>query len=184
MLLKELKVIINKSRKLIKENGNIFDITLIGSSIKGKSKPSDIDLIIIFKRKIPQKDIEIALNKIRSSNIHAGYVFFEDLYKESIWQTIIHEGISLKNNKKISNLLGFKSSIIFSYNLKKMKPADKSRFSHSLYGRKKTEGLLFEVKGEELGRGCFSVPVEKSEEIYDFFKKWSIDFKVKKSLIV
>ena len=50
-LLKNTKLM-SKVQALIKENQDeILDIVLFGSSVRGKEKPRDIDLLIIYKTK-------------------------------------------------------------------------------------------------------------------------------------
>ncbi len=114
---------------------------------------------------------------------HVEHLLLSELYKEPLWQTVIHEGLSLTQNRPIHEILGFSSRMLFTYNLERLPTAKKSVFSHALFGRSGTEGVLRESKGKALGRGCILVPVETSEKIREFLDTWGVDYSVMKALI-
>ncbi len=179
---KKLKSLQDFSRKIFEKNKDIiFDIVLFGSSIKGKAKPADIDIAVVFKKKIGQERI----NKIFEGlgQFHMEYVFLEELYKETLWPTILQEGYSLLQSKHVYKMLGFDSMFLFVYDLKKLNNSNKSRFSHALFGKKKRDGLLFEMKGKQLGRGCIAIGTENSERMRSFFETWNVSYSVYRALL-
>ncbi|MBI4163559.1 MAG: hypothetical protein HY512_01740, partial [Candidatus Aenigmarchaeota archaeon] len=164
-----------------KNKGNIFDIVLLGSSVKGKTKPEDTDITVIFNQSISQEKIHKIIKLFKGT--HTEYVFLKELYKETLWPTIIQEGYSLIHAEFIHKLIGFNSGFLFVYDLKSLEKSSKSRFSHALFGRADNEGLLYELKGKQLGRGCISVPTENSEKIRSFFETWKTNYSVYRTLL-
>ena len=158
----------------------IFDIILFGSSIKGKTKPRDTDIVVVFNQKLPQNKINNMLSLFQ--NCHSEYVFLEELYREPLWTTIIQEGYSLIHSEFVHSVLGFESYFLFTYDLKNLGKVSKSRFSHALFGRKK-DGLLSEIGGKVFGKGCVLVPTEKSEKMRSFLETWKINYTVYRSLL-
>src|SRR3989338_9654176 len=116
-----------------KNKGNIFDIVLLGSSVKGKTKPEDIDITIIFNQPTTQDKIHKTINIFKG--MHAEYVFLKELYNETLWATIIQEGYSLIHKEFIHKLIVFNSDFLFVYDLKSLEKTSKSQFSHALFVR-------------------------------------------------
>ena len=154
-----------------KNKDKIFDIVLFGSIVKGKEIVKDIDIAIIFKTKD-----DVILNKVRSLGVHVNYVLLDEIYTEDLWKTLIREGISIINNKKLSSVFGFQSYGLFTYNLTKIKR--KSRFSQVLMGYK-SESTLKKVKGTLLKPGVILVPIGKVEFFRTFLEVWEVDYTLK-----
>ena len=154
--------------------GQIFDIILFGSAVKAKEFVSDIDIAVVFRT---EKD-ESVLNKIRSLDklIHVDHILLSELYSESLWRTIIREGISVVSNKKIADVFGLKCFGIFTYNLTKVKR--KSRFSQVLMGYK-SESILKKTDGKILKPGVILIPMEKVELFRAFLETWNVDYTLK-----
>jgi len=179
---KNLKSLQDLSKKIYLNNkDHVFDIVLFGSSVKGKNRPRDIDIAIIISSKIPQDRINSILSLFKG--MHAEYVFLSELYKETLWPTILQEGYSLIHSDFVHKILGFDSSVLYVYDLANLDKVSKSRFAHALLGRKKGDGLLSEFGGKPLGRGCVSVPIENSEKIRSFLETWKINYSVYKTLL-
>lgn len=151
----------------------IFDIILFGSEVKGKEFASDIDIVIIFRTKD-----DSVLAKVRSlrANIHVDYVLLDELYKESLWKTIIREGVSVVYNRNVSSIFGLSAYGLFTYNLTKIEK--KSRFSQVLMGYK-SESMLKKVNGEILRAGVILVPISKVELFRTFLERWNVDYSLK-----
>lgn len=166
--------------------GNVVDIFIIGSSIKGKLQPNDIDIIVLLRDKDLRKAEETLFNIKESvdfiKNVHIEPLFVDSMLSESIFLTVLHEGFSIKEGKNVSDLLNIESYSIFSYNLKSLSKIDKVRFAQALYGRKK-DGLLYQEKGVSLGSGSFMIPISKEEIFKEFFKKWKVKFERKKAFV-
>ena len=164
---------------------NLIDIFLIGSFLKNKISPQDIDIILLFKEKDLQKIENLAYKiqeKTKIKNLHIESIFVESMFKEKIFTTILHEGISIKNNKKVSEIFDLNSFILFRYNLQNLDKIKKVQFAQTLYGRG-GKGILHNEKGISLGQGSFMVPVEKEEIFKELFKKWKINFSRKRIFI-
>ncbi len=156
-----------------KNKDRIFDIILFGSAVKAKEFVSDIDIAVVFKAKD-----ESVLGKIRllGKNIHVDYVLLDELYSESLWKTLIREGISVVYNKKISSIFALQSYGLFTYNLTKIKR--KARFSQVLMGYK-AESMLKKVGGKILKPGVILVPIHKIELFRTFLETWEVDYTLK-----
>ena len=79
MRLNELEQLKKTSKKICNENKNVFDVVLFGSSVKGKFKPGDIDLCVVFKNKISQQGVINILNLLKP--FHVEHLFLDELYK-------------------------------------------------------------------------------------------------------
>lgn len=181
-----------KLKKKLKEylkNKEIVDIVIIGSCLKDKEEPRDIDIIIIFAGK-NYKIIEEIVYKIKeetssieeTEEIHIEPIIIHNLFKEKIFSTILHEGFSIRNNNFFSELAGFKAFSLFTFSLSNLSKIEKVKFSQALYGRK-NNGLLYEERGKSLGKGSFMVPVEKEELFKQMMEKWKIKYSTKRTLI-
>jgi len=186
--MQELKSqMILKLRNILKNKikGNIVDIFIIGSSLKNKLVPGDLDIIVLFREK--KVDVGDLLYEIKEGSnfikeLHIESIFVESFFSEKIFLTILHEGFSIKENKFVSELLGLNSLSIFTYDLKNLPKVGKVRFAQALYGRKK-DGLLFSEKGTSLGNGSFMIPVKREEIFKEFLKKWKVSFKYKRAFV-
>ncbi len=177
----KLKQVLKKHLK-----NNIADIFIIGSSIKNKLKPNDLDLIVLFKEK-NLKQVEDNLFEIKEGldfikSVHIEPIFADSMFSEGIFLTLMHEGFSIRYSKPISDSLNLKSYSIFSYNLENLSKIDKVRFAQALYGRK-GKGLLFESRGISLGAGSFMVDVGREELFKEFFIKWKVKYRRKRAFV-
>lgn len=180
-LKKKLTSILEKHLK-----DNIADIFIIGSSLKNKLVPNDLDLIVLFKErnlKLVEEclfDIKEELDFIKS--VHIEPLFVESMFKESVFFTVLHEGFSIREGKSISEIFKVKAHILFSYNLKNLSKVDKVKFAQALYGRK-ADGLIYREKAISLGQGSFMSLVDREEIFKDFFKEWKVKYNRKKVFV-
>lgn len=181
MLSERLKSLQSLSRKVCKAEKSVFDVVLFGSSIKEKYRPGDIDICIIFRQEMEERKRERIAEVFKGC--HVEHLFLHELYKEPLWQTLIHEGFSLVKNKFVHEIFGFDSQIIFRYDLKKLDSVKKSMFSHALVGRDGEGGVLRQTKGIVLGKGCVMIPAEASEKIREFLETWGVEYSVMKALV-
>ena len=169
-------------KNFLKKEKFLVDIFLFGSALKGKEKPKDIDLIALVREKNYEKieDILYQIKKLGDRlniKLHIEPIVIDDIYTQKVYVSLLHEGFSIKHNKFLNELIGFKSLMLITYNLTNKSSSDKVRFSYALYGRKKGEGLLKSLKGKEVGKGAILVPVDKQEIIREFFKQWDVHIK-------
>jgi hypothetical protein len=159
----------------------LVDIFLFGSALKSKEKPNDVDVITLFRNKKYEEieSINYRLKKIGTElniNLHIEPIIIDNLHKEKVYINLLHEGLSIKYMKSLSELLQCRSYILIIYSLKNKTASDKVRFSYALYGRKKGKGFLRKINGKEIGKGSIFVPIAKQELIRDFFKQWNVSF--------
>jgi len=185
---KSQSLLIQKLKSTLKSKikDNIADIFIIGSALKNKLSPRDIDLMVLFKDK-NLKEVEERLYNIKESldfikEAHIEPIFSGSMFKEKIFATILHEGFSIKENEFVSKTIGLESLSIFTYGLENLSKLDKIRFAQTIYGRKK-DGLLYQENGISLGQGSFMVPIEKEEIFKELMKKWKIKYKSKRAFV-
>jgi len=166
-------------------NEFITDIFIIGSLIKDKFEPRDMDLIVLFRCK-DYKKIENLLyeikNSIKGHMLHVEPLIIDDFFNKSISSTILFEGISLKNNSSISDMLNFYSYSLFTFSLSNLSNIQKVRFAQTVYGRK-NNGLIKTEEGKMLGKGAFIVPVNKEELFKEVFNKFNVKADVTRIII-
>jgi predicted nucleotidyltransferase len=174
----------NICRTFSRSNKCVVDIILFGSFAREKESPGDIDIAVVTASTCADVD---KLEKIISTKVklpvHISVLDVKTLFKHTLWKTIIHEGISLLDGKKISEKLGYKPYVLLWYNLSNLKPVDKVKFSHALFGRSGRRGLLDELGGVSIGKGVLLVPVNKEDEIRDLFFEWGLPFERRRILV-
>ncbi|MBL7159977.1 MAG: nucleotidyltransferase domain-containing protein [Candidatus Aenigmarchaeota archaeon] len=159
-----------------RKNKSITDIVLFGSFAREKTKPKDIDLALIILEKINAEKLQSQIERKLKLPVHISILKSKSLFKETLWKTIMHEGISLLRGKEVSEMLGFEPLVLFWYNLSKLKQSDKVRFSYALFGRDGKSGILKKIRGKSLGKGVLLVPVKKEDELRKFFFHWEVGF--------
>jgi len=169
----------NEIKSFFKKNNEILDIILFGSSIKGKDKPNDIDILILYKNK---KDINLSYELRKKLNKIGFKVSISDkTYKTLIdgtftpTEAIFSEGYSIIYDKFIANGIGYLSLTLFKYNLKPLNKSQRMRFYYSLYGRNKQKGIIKEFNLVKFSDTILLCPTENIEILKEFFKTWKIE---------
>ena len=171
-------------KKVTREKG-VFDIVIFGSFVKQKEKPRDVDTAIIFEKedydyidKVSARVAEI----IRKYGLepHIEPLIINKIFKEPLFLTLIHEGLSLKYNKFIYKMLGVDSLALVTYSLQNLSRSKKTMFGYALKGRETKNGLLGKLKGAVVGRNSFYVPIESVERAREFLKIWNVEYKVER----
>ena len=156
----------------------VIDILLFGSIIKGKSKPSDIDLLIIYKSK-DNIDLNYQLKKQLEKyklNIQITSKIYPDIFKANFKArgSVLSEGYSLVNNISISEGLGYSNLKLFKYELKNLNKSERMRFYYALYGRNNTEGVLKDLNAKKFSDTIILCPIANSENMAEFFNSWKL----------
>lgn len=183
MLLESLKKTLEyNAQKVYKKNkSQIIDIILFGSITKGKEKPKDVDIVIVFKDK-KNLDISYELRKSLEKNIKISVEVNSKVYSElfetnfQAREAILVEGYSLLNKINLANGFGFKSMAMFVYKLINKTKSERMRFYYSLYGRN-TEGILKKLKAIKYTDTVILVPIENKEIMKEYLDNWNIEFK-------
>jgi len=183
-MLKELE----KCLKTEQKDKTIFDIVVYGSTVKGKNKPNDLDLLIIFKTgslKERLDKIQLIKRKIKLNiNLDIKGILWEELFQEGFFARagIIREGISLFNSKPFAEKMGFKGNSLFIYNLKNKNHTEKVKFNYILSGRG-GPGMVKKLSGQHLTSGMIIIPVKNSLEFEEILKMHQINYSKKNILI-
>ena len=178
---KSLKNILESESKkfYLKNKDRILDVVLFGSLVRGKDKPKDIDILLIFKEK---KDLEIThrLRKILEQKIKIDVevtsINYNKLFdtKLKIRESFLTEGYSLINKRGIAEGLGFANKVLFNYNLKGKSKSQRMRFYYSLYGRTHDqEGMLGMLFAKTFSETLILCPVESANELEEYFGSWN-----------
>ena len=174
-LLSSLRTFVKKCRK------EVLDVIIFGSVSRGKRKPADIDILLLFKEKedreleyILRKDLE----KTTGLKIQITTRTYDNLFSAGFLprEFILSEGYSIKLKVSLSKAFGYKSYILFNYKLRKFSPTKRTRFHYALYGRLRSKGIMHELGGVKISTAVL-IPTENSERFSDFMNLWEVDFK-------
>ncbi|MEW6408447.1 MAG: nucleotidyltransferase domain-containing protein [Patescibacteria group bacterium] len=184
-----MQKLISQLKRICKDSNKILDIILFGSYIKEKEKPKDIDLAILFKEEdynyIDKINLKIK-NIIQKYNLipHIQVLLIDNIFKEPLYLTLLHEGFSIKNKIYISKSLKTESCILIIYSLKNLNYSKKTLFGYALKGRTGKKGLLYQINGKTIGRNSILIPTNKLEIIKDFLNLWGIKYSIERVLII
>jgi len=137
----------NNLKKII--GNNVEDVLLFGSTVKGKDKPNDTDILIIFKNKV-DKEVEFLIKKELEKyykNVSIVSKTIKTVFEESFdaRESLLFEAVSLINKKFVNDKYGFVSLGMFLYSLNGWSNLQKTKFYHALNGRNSL-GMLKELK--------------------------------------
>lgn len=170
----------NKISDIVEENKEeILDIVLFGSLARGKEKPKDLDLLIIYKTKI-NSDLNYKIKKefeILGLEVDLTPKSYNDLFKSTFVarESYLSEGYSLMQKSFIADGLGFKPMVLFRYNIQNFNKSQRMRFYYSLYGRS-TQGMLKKLKLHKFSERIILAPVEESENVKEYLNSWNIKY--------
>jgi len=170
-----------------KYKNQIDDIVLFGSSVRGKKKPNDVDILIIFTEKV-DKEIEYEFkNKIVKiiENVSLISKTSKGIYDSffDAREAILFEGYSLVSNELLSSKYGFNAYGMFIYSTKELNNSDKTRFYYAFNGRRGEKGFVDSSNAIKLSDNVLLVSLENIEEAKEFFDFNKIEFKYNPTLI-
>ena len=165
-----------------KENEEeLIDIVLFGSSVKGKEKPKDIDILLIYKKK-KNLDLDYELkNRLRKyyENVQIVSKTYKELFSPAFKakEAFLSEGYSTIQDIFVSKGFGYINKVLFRYNLKNLNKSQRMRFYYSLYGRKKKEkGMLDKLDAVKFSETIILCSVENYEKMKEYLDNWNIDY--------
>lgn len=190
MMQKDYLKFLESESKSLKRDRSIFDIVLYGSSVRGKIDSRDVDILIIFKEKPLIERAEIAqkfkekINK-KSDELDIKTITLSELFESDFLarQSILSEGYSLVNGAPFSERMGFLSYSLFTYHLRNLDHNNKTKFTYSLIGRGKNQGISKKLNAKPLGKGAVLLSIENSSFFEDFLKKWKINYNKRNILV-
>ncbi len=175
---KKFKNLINNF--YVKHKTKIFDLIIFGSTVKGKEKPEDLDLLMLFKNK---EDLETSylLKKILEPlNLKTNITTktYDSLLSKTFLakEAFLSEGYSLVHNEFVSKNLGYTSFMMFKYELKKFNQSQRMRFHYSLHGRNKYTGMIKKLNLIKFSDTIILSPVTNTENTREYLKYWKINF--------
>ena len=179
MILRDTKLR-NELYELSKKYKDIEDIILFGSVVRGKDKPKDIDVLVIFKLRI-DKEIELKIRKI----IQEKYNNLSIISKTSktvldpsfdARESILFEGISLLSVENVAQKYGYSPIGMFKYVFPKWNNLQKTKFYHALNGRKGGKGIAQKLNSIKIADNLIIVPLDKIEEFKSFLEFWNLQY--------
>lgn len=178
-LLKNTKFLSEVTSFFKKNKAAILDIIIFGSTVKGKEKPNDLDILLVYKDK---KDADISYElKKRLVGFNAEIVdkTYKELFETSFnaREALLAEGYSLVYKKFIAEGLGYNNFILFKYELKGFNKSNRMRFYYSLYGRSKNDnGILARLNAKKFSETVLLCPVKNAEFMKEYLGSWHIKF--------
>lgn len=159
-------------RKILKKYNLIKDIIIFGSFVKGRDNPKDIDLAFI----LIEKDIKL-VNLIKKELItdkaHLEFIDIGDIYYNSLFLSLINEGLSIKENKFLRDILKIRPMRLYSYDLKHLNKSKKTIFGMAL------KDSLKKMKGEKVSTGAVLIPINQTSYFEDFLDVWGMKYKTR-----
>jgi predicted nucleotidyltransferase len=175
---KEFLKIINEFLK----KSEVIDVLLIGSVIRGKEKPNDIDLIVVYTEKAGNiAELDYALKK-KLNDISKDFEItgkkYSELFKSAFIarESLLSEAYSFRSKNFFSRGLGYQNLILFKYSLKTLSSSKKIQLHYSLYGRGREMGFIERNGCYKFADNTLLCPIENSELLKEFFTKWKIEY--------
>lgn len=173
-------------KNFVKSHEEVFDVVLYGSTVLGKEKPNDLDLMILTKTKLPTlklRNLILELKRTLSEILPRAKLDIRGMSLEELFDPnnlaslgIIIEGVSLTRNKPMAELMNGKAYTLFRFTLEGLPRKDRVRFQYALKGRDMKSGLLKELNGEQWGAWVVVVPVEHTYRFRDFLELWGVKY--------
>jgi len=167
----------------------VLDVVVFGSSVRGKSKPGDIDLCILISDNDEEKSLDLvdSLGKLTDKlegDFHLSILTSSSFVKgNTLAKTLLNEGFSVKDDAPFSSVFGLSNKSLFVYSLKDFSPSKRVKFHYLLKGRYGSEGILKEVKGKFLGTGSIIIPSSKEDLLKEVFDLWKVKYRIERALV-
>lgn len=163
-----------------KHKSEVLDIILFGSAVRGKEKPNDVDILLLFRNK---EDLDTAYELRKKMEkfgveVHITTKTYEGLFNKNFRARIVFlgEGYSLLRKEFVSKGFGYSNISLFKYELKGFSQSRRMQLQYTFYGRDKKSGIAKELKLRKFADTIFFCPVENTEKLKEFFEQWNIKF--------
>lgn len=196
MIPTELRDEIGKFVSKIRSLPGLEHVIIYGSVARGEyDEDSDIDALVLFadekSRKENEEKVREAAAQVRGKLPVLPSVYARDALKEGdpeFFRGVFKDGIIVFSEKiqeiPVKEALSAKPFVIFTYSVKHLDTAEKTKFSHALLGRstraggKEYEygGVLDKVKGKFLGKGVVIAKQAAAQELREFFKGHEVEY--------
>ena len=178
----------------------VVEVILFGSVARGEAdRRSDIDILVVLDQKGKPKleeheEIsEIALEVGREFDANISLILSDREFSsmdEYFVESVLSEGkVIYAREARIAEKEWLRPWYILSYSLKELPHSDKMRIKKIFYGKEvkskhgnrvyihRYKGLLEEVGGASLGRGCIIFPAKFVEEFEEVLKKYKVKYR-------
>lgn len=158
---------------------DVLDIVLIGSVLRGKVEPKDIDILLLFKTKTSTDVAHELRKKVERhfAQVEVIQATYEQLFSPAFKaRSAFFFGYSLLREKFVSEGMGYAAKMLFKYSLKGLSQSKRMTFQYALYGRDGEGGLAKLLSLEKLAPTVFLCPLEHSERFRLFFEQWKMEF--------
>ena len=171
----------NKLRRIAKLNPLLDDIILFGSVVRGKTKPTDVDILVLFKNSVDKKT-ELEVRKILESHYKNVSIISKtrDMISDPAFdarESIFFEGISLLSGNVQSTTYGFSSLGMFRYDFKKWNKLEKTKFYYALNGRGTNQGIVTKLGCVKFSDNVVLVPLHNIEPFREFMELWRLEYR-------
>ncbi len=161
-----------------KDKEKILDIILFGSTVRGKEKPKDVDILLLFKEKEDMTTAYQVKKELEKTKKEVNIITktYQTIGSKTFpaREAILAEGYSLFNEQGMAQKFGFKNYTLFKYKLKGLNQSERMRFHYSLYGRHREGGMLKTLKLTKFSDTILLSPIEKTEETREYLAHWKI----------
>lgn len=182
-----LKMILNDTilsrtlKKIAEKQKDVEDIVIFGSAVRGKEKPEDIDILIIFKDSVI-KETEYQIRK----EIEKKYKNVSVISKTPITlldpafdarESVIFEGKSILKDRTLAEQYGYNPAGMFKCDFKGWSKLKKTKYYYALNGRGTQRGIVDELACIKLADGVVLVPLHTIEPFRSFLEFWEVDYR-------
>jgi predicted nucleotidyltransferase len=174
----------------IKGVDGVVGVVLFGSTARGEAdEGSDLDLLVFFEdeEKLREGEWEVTRRippKIFAQSICVSPSTAQEM-NPTFLRSVLEEGILLYARYPLAlkaNQLGAVPSLIISYSLAKLPQKEKQAINYKLFGRgiqqRRYRGLVGEVGGRHLGRGCMLLPEEAAGAVLSLLGKHNVKYQI------
>ncbi|MBI5398034.1 nucleotidyltransferase domain-containing protein [Candidatus Woesearchaeota archaeon] len=177
----------NKLARIRKQHSEVIDIILFGSAVRGKERPNDVDVLVLFEDKI-DKEVEYMIRKeLEKSSKGIAIIsktkrtLVEDSFDAR--ESIFCEGKSLLDRRNLAADYGFTSFGMFKYDFRRWDKLMKTKFYYALNGRSSKKGVADALNCIKLSDSLILAPLEHIEEFREFLESWKLPYLYTPALI-
>ena len=171
-----------------KQDAAIFDIVLYGSAARGKLRPGDTDIAVIFR----EGNLRERLAKVQSlkrkipegQNVDMKGILWEELFREEFLARagIFLEGIGIFDGKPFAERMDFHGAVLFIHTLRGKSHTEKVKFNYVLRGRNGM-GMLEHLHATALAPGVVRVPISSSAQFEEVLRTHHVAY-VKENVLL
>ena len=167
---------------------NVLDILGFGSFVRGKTRPGDVDVCVVFLSDIDNSKVNEFYSRCRRAgiNVHVSPLVAENFFLKhhTLATTVLYEGVSLIDGAPAAKRFGLEAWALYTYGIAGMKPSEGVRFVYAMKGRGKNMGLVRDYGGFFLSHGCFMIPVGKDGEMREALERWKVKYMRKNIFLI